>query len=493
MIFEKADNGNVIVTESNGTKHKLSPTLNVIAHPHNQHLIVFSQNTKPHNFTAEFVVDWRQISSPSVISRNDAIEKLSEGFFFKVNSIGFRNVLYVSKNGDNSTAKPGSISHHYFSITAARNAAGTGDLIVVFPGTYTDVRLLKNNVTYFMHEGVIITGSRAIATPTEGPHVVNCNVTGYARFHSSSNVVDLGAGNDGSKIFVECVSMTSTGSTSYACVIRTDSEVRIQVREDIIGGARALDFRAGPKATIYARNIKAANAYNGNCHAIAMFDMNANGDVYVELETLSQLEGSFTEGSNMQIIGGPARLKLKILKPIEDNRPLGSILDLHSGTFELDCHFKTAHIPFIRTSWYTGYNFSFTGRGECTNGNVFNIARNGTAKINGTLIAGGHGIHNTAAGFNLILEQATIISQQESIFSTQPINVQVLRDFHYQVAPNDNVTLLTPLSRFNSPFSLAGKNYWTGTQAQYDALTPEEKEDPDTFFFITQETEPEVQ
>jgi hypothetical protein len=64
------------------------------------------------------------------------------------------NVFAVSPSGNNTTAIKGSTSFPYKTLTAAANAATSGDLIIVFPGLYTGENdLLRNNVNWYFHPG----------------------------------------------------------------------------------------------------------------------------------------------------------------------------------------------------------------------------------------------------------------------------------------------------------------------------------------------------
>lgn len=70
--------------------------------------------------------------------------------------------LYVSSAGDDTTAVRGNIKRHYATITAAKNAASSGDVIVVFPGTYNEEELQKNGVNYFFMPGATVSHTNII-------------------------------------------------------------------------------------------------------------------------------------------------------------------------------------------------------------------------------------------------------------------------------------------------------------------------------------------
>lgn len=56
------------------------------------------------------------------------------------------NVLWVSKSGDNSTAVPGMLNFPYADIQTAINAATSGDVVAILPGTYVETIILINGV-----------------------------------------------------------------------------------------------------------------------------------------------------------------------------------------------------------------------------------------------------------------------------------------------------------------------------------------------------------
>lgn len=100
----------------------------------------------------------------------------------------FANALFVDASyGLNAGAVPDSmmsaaqnpISHKYQTITAAKNAASTGDLIVVFPGEYDEafVNIYKNGVSYYFYPGVT---AQVSIIPTAAGHA--CYIYGYGDF-----------------------------------------------------------------------------------------------------------------------------------------------------------------------------------------------------------------------------------------------------------------------------------------------------------------------
>lgn len=156
------------------------------------------------------------------------------------------NILYVSKNGDDSNGLKGYINKPFLTLKAARDASSLGDTIHVFPQTITfdnsdsvgnpyngvwqnDVNLWKNGVTYYFEAGTYINcinqnGSENMSLfnskTTTGE---SCKVLGYLEFTSTSlgsdsvdgqflylNNLDIIGG--GFKFFSETKKLTSNSS-----------------------------------------------------------------------------------------------------------------------------------------------------------------------------------------------------------------------------------------------------------------------------------------
>lgn len=67
------------------------------------------------------------------------------------------SMLFVDAvNGDDASGARGNFGKPYLTLTAAKNAAQSGDVIVVRPGTYNEANLLKNGVNWDFHAGAIV-------------------------------------------------------------------------------------------------------------------------------------------------------------------------------------------------------------------------------------------------------------------------------------------------------------------------------------------------
>jgi hypothetical protein len=99
----------------------------------------------------------------------------------------YGKVLYVDISaGNNGTAVKGRIDRPYQSLTAAKAAAVSGDLIIVFPGTFDEYDLLKNGVNWYFHEGALVqpTGNQSIFTDGSQPAGCTSKILGRGEFLS---------------------------------------------------------------------------------------------------------------------------------------------------------------------------------------------------------------------------------------------------------------------------------------------------------------------
>lgn len=129
-------------------------------------------------------------------------------------STNLGNILYVSKNGNDSTAVKGDLLKPYSTILAAKNAAVSGDIIHVFAGTWTYdnrnsngnpfngqvntlVNLWKDGITYYFEPGAkiimynqTVSGSDMYLFRPLGVSYETCTVLGYLEYEQNSTGAD---------------------------------------------------------------------------------------------------------------------------------------------------------------------------------------------------------------------------------------------------------------------------------------------------------------
>ena len=156
------------------------------------------------------------------------------------------NQLWVDAvNGSDATGVRGMSAKPFLTLTAARTASQSGDVIIVRPGTYNENNLAKNGVHWFFFPGAKIYytsgGDSTIALFNVASNET-CNVTGYGEFynmHSSSASRYVLNVLSGGKTVFECNWIQSArtaiyvdcGDTGYARVFVRDS-----LRSDDLSG-----------------------------------------------------------------------------------------------------------------------------------------------------------------------------------------------------------------------------------------------------------------
>jgi len=174
------------------------------------------------------------------------------------------DTLFVSKNGNDSTAVIGNSLRPYLTITAAKAAASTGNLIYVNPGTYDEKNLLKNGVNYYFSPGSIVlyTGSVDGAifddSSTGSSGQVTCKITGSGIFNRQ------GSGNGSSykttiyteelntDIYIEAYSLQGNLTTIY----QTKGNLFCRIKTSIVSDNDTSIYNlSGCTATVYCHSV----------------------------------------------------------------------------------------------------------------------------------------------------------------------------------------------------------------------------------------------
>src|SRR5713226_1305170 len=161
------------------------------------------------------------------------------------------NLVWVDPvNGNDALAVRGRLTVPFLTLTAAKNAAQSGDTIIVMPGTYNERDLAKNGVNWHFLNGAIINYNGGNGALFDVPTVMTFNVTGDGLLNntsaSGSNYV-LNV-TSGSTITFKCLKMTAPN----ACIHVTNGNVLVQADSaysnndlcvDISGGTMMLRIR----------------------------------------------------------------------------------------------------------------------------------------------------------------------------------------------------------------------------------------------------------
>lgn len=178
-------------------------------------------------------------------------KKITVGNF--IDSLVFAgNMIYVDAvNGDDDTGEVGQPTLPFLTLAAAQTAASSGDLIDVYPGSYTLTAALgKNGVNWNLRAGVTITRTNTAINPAnlsvfyDGGTAMTFRVSGRGDLVlSGQNAADAGGAgcvhvsHASSNITVECRSILtdcagsgdSTGpaycvyQTAGTCVVKADT------------------------------------------------------------------------------------------------------------------------------------------------------------------------------------------------------------------------------------------------------------------------------
>jgi hypothetical protein len=107
-------------------------------------------------------------------------------------SFDLGKVIFVSTSGNDLTASIGDISKPYLTLEAAKSAAITGDLIYVYPGTYTVTTtategLAKDGVSYYFSPKTTINKATTGDIFRVNGFVNGFSVLGYGNFNKTTN------------------------------------------------------------------------------------------------------------------------------------------------------------------------------------------------------------------------------------------------------------------------------------------------------------------
>lgn len=135
------------------------------------------------------------------------------------------NTLWVDAvNGNDSTGQRGQLGAPFLTLTAAKNAATSGDMIFVLPGTYNERNLLKNGVNWYFSPGAVVAYNGTSAggifddSATGANAAIGCVIGGYGTFTSvtsgtiTSSVVNLT--NSASNVAITCDYMGADNTTT---------------------------------------------------------------------------------------------------------------------------------------------------------------------------------------------------------------------------------------------------------------------------------------
>ncbi len=184
------------------------------------------------------------------------------------------NLLWVDAvNGVDGAAVRGRQTIPFRTLTAAKQAALSGDTIMVLPGVYNEKNLLKNGVNWHFFNGarVIYSDSAVGAIFDTGNNGTNglvvSSISGLGEFEVTNNqatgcIVNSVATN--SQISIECLRMQAHDAKCIVCGA-SDGILHISAREDLAANASAVISVEGDAADNF---IEARNIYTSYGHRV---------------------------------------------------------------------------------------------------------------------------------------------------------------------------------------------------------------------------------
>ncbi len=135
------------------------------------------------------------------------------------------NLLWVDQiNGVDALATRGRLTIPFKTLTAAKNAAKSGDTIMVLPGTYDESDLLKNGVNWYFFPGAKIDSTSENSVFATGTNAITSLIGGHGEFLADGAV--LYSSGAGSNLTVQALRMESRDAS---CIVCGAASGRVQV------------------------------------------------------------------------------------------------------------------------------------------------------------------------------------------------------------------------------------------------------------------------
>jgi hypothetical protein len=177
------------------------------------------------------------------------------------------NILYVdSALGNDTTGLRQRSDRPFLTLIAAQTAAQSGDLIQVYPGTYTDTSLGKNGVNWFFLPGALIratvdTGAGVVRSLFSAAAGETFFVGGDGDFQinrtagvgSETDVRVFSASGAGAEIVAEYIRAEATSTGTAGCPIYAEDGGIIKARGDYAFGKDRACFCTGANSLVEIR------------------------------------------------------------------------------------------------------------------------------------------------------------------------------------------------------------------------------------------------
>lgn len=201
--------------------------------------------------------------------------------------------------------KPDGSATAYATLTAAKTAAASGDIIAVGPGTYDEANLAKDGVNWYFYPGAIVNSTSGAvgiwddsAAGANGS--VNFRVDGFGEFYLSGTNSALGVlyNTALSTMRIRCLRIDGGPNCAiyqYSTCVSSIIEVDANVITSSAKSALRLDSTASPVTRISARRI-----YSDTGKTL---DLLRCGTLYVTAENIEMLGvGGYETGFTNEVI-----------------------------------------------------------------------------------------------------------------------------------------------------------------------------------------------
>jgi hypothetical protein len=153
-------------------------------------MVVCSHNTSTFCGTY-FTPNWNPTLTNTNIGNTTIPQATNQIFYSSFAPSKLSSILFVSTSGNDTTATKGSLGNTYLTLEAARDAAIAGELIYVFPGTYTVTTtdangLAKDGISYYFSPRTTVNKSTLGPIFYANGFVSGFNVYGYGNFNKTN-------------------------------------------------------------------------------------------------------------------------------------------------------------------------------------------------------------------------------------------------------------------------------------------------------------------
>ena len=200
------------------------------------------------------------------------IKDITQMFYDTIASLAYKHVLVVHKNGNNATAKPDSLVHPYQTILAAVADATKEDLIIVYPGFYSEATIGTKSVNIYCHVGVILAGNILHFSTSD----IEFNLFGYAEIQTTRGIYFPSSASN-QIVIIHCLRIkASLDGVSLRNTNCTNVRLEVYVLEDIHAQNRYLVDFTGTNVTNCHTIIKCRDFIAQGLTAEAMYQMRIN-------------------------------------------------------------------------------------------------------------------------------------------------------------------------------------------------------------------------